>query len=82
MYVTTLPDYRVTFKEHGLPIGTGWNVTIGSNSYSTNGTIFSVSLPNGTYPFTVASAGYNETSGPPSPLAVNGAAVKVAVAFT
>ena len=47
--------YSVTFEESGLPSGTSWSVTFNGTTESsiTNGITFSV--PNGTYPYIIAS---------------------------
>ncbi|MGA7923661.1 MAG: hypothetical protein WCA77_06765, partial [Thermoplasmata archaeon] len=74
--------YTVKFTETGLVKGTSWKVTIDGITHTGTGTTLSFSLPNGTFAFTVTSSGYSETSNPPSPLTVNGAAVTVKVTFT
>jgi len=54
---TTAPQYPVKFVETGLPSGTNWYVTVsGQQSVSTSNTN-SLSLPNGTYSYTISSIG-------------------------
>jgi hypothetical protein len=46
-------SYSVTVKETGLPTGTSWSVTIGTNLYRSSGTVINLLEFNGTYPFHV-----------------------------
>ncbi|MCI4357789.1 MAG: YncE family protein [Thermoplasmata archaeon] len=73
-------EYRITFVEQGLPVGTRWTVQVGSvvNSSTSNRT--GVAEPNGTYPYTIAPLhGFTATwSGQ---LAVRGQPVIVNVTF-
>lgn len=74
--------YPVTFQESGLPPGTRWWVNVTSQpSYNSSGTAFSVSLPNGSYPFTVADSDptYSATGGS---FQVRGGAIVEPVLFT
>ncbi|MGP6240047.1 PEGA domain-containing protein, partial [Cuniculiplasma sp. SKW4] len=49
--------YTVTFTETGLPSGTTWYVNItGHDSGAITGTSYSISLPNGTYTYTIATS--------------------------
>ena len=80
--LSPVPAYEVKFKESGLLPGSSWSVTIDLQTTSRSGTSISLSLPNGTYAFTIAATGYSETSNPTSPLTVNGASVQVKVTFT
>ena len=60
----TFLGYNVTFRQTGLPFGTNWSVTLNGNTlYSTYPRIRFPEIPNGTYPFTVATAsnGYAPT---------------------
>jgi len=77
----TTVTYTVKFTEMGLPSGTAWQVTIDGKVKTGMGSAISFSIPNGTYAFTVSSSGYSETSQPSGSLAVDGAAVDVAVTF-
>ena len=63
--------YTVTFSENGLLSGSSWSVTLSGKTESSVGNI-SFSIPNGTYPYSIASIpgysivsvlGYNESSG-------------------
>ena len=74
--------YAVKFRENGLPPHTNWNVTIGGQLKAGVASSISFSAPNGTYAFSIVALGYTETSSPPSPLTVEGAAVLVTVTFT
>jgi YVTN family beta-propeller protein len=55
-YVTVA--YNVTFTESNLPSGTSWyvNLSNGMDSDPITGTSYSLSLPNGTYTFTIATS--------------------------
>jgi thermopsin len=77
-----LVKYTVTFTESGLPSHTSWQVTMSGKTTVSTGNKITFSESNGTYAFTIVSAGHSETSNPMSPLTVNGAAVPVAVTFT
>jgi hypothetical protein len=46
--------YAVTFTETGLPLGTLWNVTIGSMTKNSTTSTIILFEPNGTYDYTVA----------------------------
>ncbi len=51
--------YPTTFQETGLPSGTAWSVNVSGTTYSGTSGAITVSLPNGTYNFSVAAvAGY------------------------
>jgi hypothetical protein len=77
----TLVKYVVTFTKTGLPKGTTWSVTLDGQTKSVTGSSISFNVPNGTYAFKIGATGYSETSSPPGPLVVNGAALSVAVTF-
>ena len=53
--------YGVTFHETGLPPSSVWNVTIGATTISTTAASIVFQLANGTYSFTVVSAGHTAT---------------------
>lgn len=59
----SLVTYMVTFNNVGLPSGETWYVNLsGGNSYSSTTSSVSMSLPNGTYSYTIEDAtGYNVT---------------------
>ncbi len=78
----SLVTYAVTFTESGLSSGTGWSVTLGSQtSSSTTGSI-TFNEPNGTYQYSVGKvSGYTLSSSSGS-LTVAGAATGAAVSFT
>lgn len=46
--------YSVTFREYGLPTNATWALSIDGGSFSTTNSSLVVSLPNGSYPYTVA----------------------------
>ena len=50
--------YSVTFTETGLPSGTTWyvNLSSGADSGAITGTSYSLSLPNGTYTYTISTS--------------------------
>ena len=77
-----LVKYTVTFTESGLPSHGSWQVTMNGKTTVSTGNKITFSESNGTYAFTIVSAGHSESSNPTSPLTVNGAAVPVAVTFT
>jgi hypothetical protein len=68
----TQVKYSVKFTETGLPLGTDWSVTIGTETKSSGGSSISFNLPNGTYSFTIIAAGYTATTVPTSPLTLSG----------
>ena len=73
--------YIVTFTESGLPNASLWSVSVNSHTYSSSTTAITVSLPNGTFDYSVpALIGYVPAS-PTGSVVVNGANVGVAVPF-
>ena len=78
----TAVKYTVSFTESGLPVGTSWSVTLGTQTTPGSGTSIQFSEPNDTYTFTIAPvAGYaaNVTTGS---VIVDGAAKTVQIGFT
>lgn len=76
------PRYPVSFVESGLPNGTAWSVSVGSNVTASVGPTATLLAENGTFAFRVLPVpGYvaNVTAGT---LTVQGAPVRVGVAFT
>jgi hypothetical protein len=74
--------YPVTFCASGLPAGTSWSVTLGSNTgMSTSGTI-SFSEPNGTYAYQIGSISGWQTANTSGNVTVNGAPASVQVPWT
>ena len=79
-----IAGYSVTFTESGLPSGTTWymNITSG-NSYSSTASTITVSEPNGTYSYTIAT---NNKEYAPSPssgsFTVNGAPLSESITFS
>jgi hypothetical protein len=80
-YASTCGSAPVTFSETGLPASTPWGVTVDARSYSTTASSFTVDLPGGAAPFTVApEAGYS-VSPPSGTLTVAGSALALAIVF-
>lgn len=73
--------YNVTFHETGLLQGTKWYATVNQTTESSEGTIVSIQIINGTYTFTLGSPGYvtNISSGS---LIVNGKPSNIYLKFT
>jgi parallel beta-helix repeat protein len=76
------PVYTVSFTESGLPTGTTWYVTLGTETLSSSLSTIGFLVENGTYAFTVGSSvGYI-----PAPSSgqkvVNGSPLNVAIDFT
>ena len=62
-----LADYvncSVQFSESGLRTGAPWQVSVGSTNYTTTESLLELELPNGTWNFSIASAGYRIASIP------------------
>jgi phosphoesterase family protein len=80
VYTTT--TYGVTFSESGLPTNAAWSVAVDGrflNQTTNNGTI---TLANGTYPYTVADvSGYNLSTPSSGNAIVSGSPVVVTVVF-
>ena len=55
-----LVKYTVTFTESGLPSHTSWQVTMSGKTTVSTGNKITFSESNGTYAFTIVSAGYSE----------------------
>ena len=83
----SLVTYTVTFTESGLPSGTTWYVKIGGSTYSgttTNHTsnVISISLPNGSYFYSVNGvSGYTLTNGTGN-ITINGSGDSIQVKFS
>ncbi len=77
--------YSVTFTESGLPSGTTWyaNLSDGIDSGAIIGTTYSLSMVNGTYPYTIATTDrtYSPLQSSES-FTVNGSATSVPVTFS
>ena len=60
--VTVVKGFTVTFRESGLPAGTNWSVTVGTQTLSTKVGYIDFDLANGTYSYSVANiAGYSRS---------------------
>jgi len=60
----SLVTYAVTFTETGLPSGTEWWVNItGESPLDSTGTTISMSLPNGTFTYSVSASGHSTRTG-------------------
>lgn len=77
----SLPEYRITFAETGLAVGSSWSVTINGILRSTSDASITFTAPNGTYHFDTNSAlGY--LASPSSGIvSVAGGSVTVSLAF-
>ncbi len=76
------PSYGVTFTQTGLPSGTPWSVTVGSQAVHSTGASLSFSEPNGSYTYTVGPpAGYRVTP-PSAAFSVHGVPVSIALTFS
>ncbi len=87
----SLVTYPVTFTESGLPSGTEWWVDLtDGQSFNTSSSSQSISEPNGTYNYTVAtsntsysaSGGSFAVDGAPGPISVTFSLVTYAITFT
>ncbi|MGC8689103.1 MAG: hypothetical protein ACP5UG_03565, partial [Thermoplasmata archaeon] len=83
--VTFVPNglYSVTFTENGLPSGTTWYINITNvESLTLTGSSITISLYNGSYNFTIASADKRYAPSPSSgSFTVNGANVNILITF-
>ncbi len=78
-FAFVLQEYTVAFTESGLPGGTSWSVTLGSQTLSSTGTTIDFQEVNGTYGYTLgAVAGYT-TSSYTGSVTVNGGGQSVSV---
>ena len=74
--------YSVTFTETGLPLSTGWSVTLNGGAQSSHSTSLSFSEPNGTYPYTAGAVpGYRATPASGSAV-VSGGPVTIGISFS
>ncbi len=77
-----IPVYVVTFSETGLPVGTAWSVGFAGTNWTTGSPTLQLTVPNGTYPYSVG-AGSEYTATPShGAVTVDGQAVGVPVAFS
>ena len=77
-------EYGITFAETGLASGTEWTVTLNGVVFSSTGDLVDLSLPNGSYTYSVqlvGAAGYAPTPATGS-LVVNGSGSVLAVQFS
>jgi|GEM_PF-753196 len=73
--------YPVNFDQSGLAPSAVWQVTIAGTTATTNASVLTIPLPNGTYPFLVPVVlGYRSTT-PTTSFAVAGAPVTVNLTF-
>jgi parallel beta-helix repeat protein len=73
--------YNVTFTETGLGSGTSWSVTLNGVTKTSTGPTIVFQEPNGTYSYTVGSAGGLSGTPSSSQTTVSGGAVSVGVAY-
>ena len=76
----TIAVYALTFSQSGLPASTVWNVTIDGTVHYSSGSNVTVSLPNGTYDFAIASVRYVAEPGSGT-VVIAGTARSVSVTF-
>jgi hypothetical protein len=74
-------NYSVSFTESGLPFGMGWWVNLNGVNRSSDSSVISFSLPNGTYSYSAGSLGYSASPSADS-VTVNGTATNKQVTFT
>lgn len=75
-------QYVVQFAETGLPAGTSWSVTTDGFTQSSTGSSLELSLPNGTYSFTVSSANPAWSASFTPTFSVAGRSLTIPVTFT
>lgn len=76
------PRYTLAFTQSGLATNTNWTVTVAGTSYSSALAAILVSLPNGSYPFAVASVAGYSVAAHASHVDVRGAGFPVPIDFT
>lgn len=79
----SVPDYAVEFNVLSSPAPSDWwvNVTGGPSTIAT-GTSATISLPNGTYPFTTAAGSAWVPSTPTGSFTVDGQSLTIGISFT
>jgi YVTN family beta-propeller protein len=75
------PTYAVSFRETGLPTGTNWSVRLNGTLQSSPSANISFLEPNGTFPYTIPSAGGYLPTPSSGSIGVDGAGRTVAVTF-
>ncbi len=77
-------SYAVTFAESGLPSGTTWAVDLDGTTVSGSESLLSVSVSNGTYPYTVLGVAGWHLAAPArlGAVVVNGSAVRTNLSWT
>lgn len=71
--------YTLTFDALGLPAGTAWTLKFNGTSQTVTGASVNLTVPNGTYPWSVSSAQYSASpgagtvtvAGPPATVSIN-----------
>jgi len=80
--VTFVPfTSKITVFESGLPSGTVWGVTLASGASTSTGASLSVTLANGTYPYTVNTVGGYTAAPANGTWIVNGSAIDLYIEF-
>ena len=77
----TTDTYSVTFKESGLPVGTGWSITWNGTNYTSQNETLTVSATNGSYSWDIPAEGYLSPSPSAGITKVSGAGVNITVTF-
>jgi hypothetical protein len=75
-------QFAVTFDESGLPTGTSWSVTLGSQQLSSTSSTIVFTEVDGTYSFTVGSVPGFRASPSSGSITVNGTDVTKAISFS
>ena len=79
---TPQAKYLVTFTEIGLSAGTSWSVVFNGTTNTSGSSTLTFTMPNGTYPYTVAPVPGYAASPSSGTLTVSGAGGAQAVTFT
>ncbi|MCI4345674.1 MAG: thermopsin family protease [Thermoplasmata archaeon] len=74
--------YPIRVTETGLPAGTSWSAVVNATLVSGSTATLTVNLPNGTYPYTVSTAGTYTPSPASGHVTVTGSPSPLSVSFT
>lgn len=81
-YSFALPTFALTFSETGLPTGTAWFVTVGSQTESSTTATIAFNVPNGTLSYSVGSARAYAPNPASGQATVSGRAASVSISFS
>ncbi len=79
---TSLPIYKITFTETGLPSGTSWSVTLNGSTESSITNTITFQEPNGTYSYTIGSINGYTVYPSSGTINVKGANLTLTITFT